>query len=350
MPNVSVVIPTFNRGTLVGRAIRSVLPQLEEGDEIIVVDDESTDDSASVIQAFGAPVRYVRNVHRGLACGSARNRGVAEARHPFVAFLDSDDEWLPGKLALQRRFLEARPDVVFCFSNFECRNDDGTYDPHGLVGWHHDTRDWDDILAPGVPYSSVAALPAGQLDVRVHIGNMYPVMLRSNYVAAQTMLVRASLAGDLLKFAEDISIQEEYDSFARLTRLGPVAYFDCRTFVQWGHGGQRMTRDAGSWEQASARLVVLGRVWGRDREFLAAHGEAYRRAVATEHIIRARVLIREGRMRQAREELRLAVDPPLYYRAASLLPGAVTRGAAQFLRCARTLKIAAAALAMPLAK
>lgn len=337
MTNVSVVIPTFNRGHLVGRAIRSVLAQLEPGDEIIVVDDESTDKTAEIIQRMAAPVRYVRNVHRGVACGSARNRGIAEARHPLVAFLDSDDEWLPGKLALQRAFLEARPDVVFCFGNFECRNDDGTHDPDGLFGWHHDRRNWDGILGPGVDYSSIAPLPAGQTNFRVHVGDLYRPMVRSNYVAAQSILVRKALAGDEFRLAEDISVQEDYDCFARLSRLGPAAYFDWRLFIQWGHGGPRLT-GAGVWQQACARLLVLSRVWGQDREFLAAHGEYYRRAVAREHLIRARVLIGEGQMRRAREELRLAIDPPFLYRAASLLPGSFMRVGVRLIRRARGLQ------------
>lgn len=92
----SAVIPTYNRARLAERAITSVIHQSHSPAEIIVVDDGSTDDTEGVVRRFGRSVRYVRQQNSGGA--AARNRGVVEARHPWVAFLDSDDLWTTSHL------------------------------------------------------------------------------------------------------------------------------------------------------------------------------------------------------------------------------------------------------------
>ncbi len=95
-PGVSAVVPTYNRATLVERAVRSVLAQTCPPDEIIVVDDGSTDDTRERVTALGESIRFVQTPHVGAA--GARNAGVREARGAWVAFLDSDDEWTTDHL------------------------------------------------------------------------------------------------------------------------------------------------------------------------------------------------------------------------------------------------------------
>ena len=121
--SLSVVIPTYNRASLAARAIASVLISLVPGDEIIVVDDGSTDGTAEVVKAFGKPVRYHRIDNAGPS--AARNAGIRLALGKFVAFLDSDDVWISGKLELQRNLLAARPDILFCFSDYAARYPSG---------------------------------------------------------------------------------------------------------------------------------------------------------------------------------------------------------------------------------
>ena len=99
-PTVAVIIPTYNRAAVLGRAINSALGQDVDGCEIVVVDDGSTDTTDAVLAKYaGAPVRLIRQANRGPA--AARNAGVRETDAPWIAFLDSDDEWLGGKLAAQ---------------------------------------------------------------------------------------------------------------------------------------------------------------------------------------------------------------------------------------------------------
>ena len=92
MPNVSVIIPTHNRPELFSRAIRSVLAQMYQDFEIIVVDDGMKERAESVVSALGdSRIRYIKN-ETSLGGGGARNRGIKEAHAEFIAFLDDDDE------------------------------------------------------------------------------------------------------------------------------------------------------------------------------------------------------------------------------------------------------------------
>jgi len=100
-PRISVVVPTFDRVDVLGRSLDSVLRQTLPPFEVVVVDDGSTDDTESVVAGRApAPVRYVRLPQRAGA-QAARNRGIEEAAGEWIAFQDSDDEWLPDKLERQ---------------------------------------------------------------------------------------------------------------------------------------------------------------------------------------------------------------------------------------------------------
>jgi glycosyltransferase involved in cell wall biosynthesis len=108
---VSVVITTFNRAQLVEEAIRSVLSQRRVAPlEIIVVDDGSTDNTPRIAETFKGSVKYVLQDHRGVS--SARNRGIKLSSGEWIAFLDSDDLWLPDKLFRHWQFCIENPDIL----------------------------------------------------------------------------------------------------------------------------------------------------------------------------------------------------------------------------------------------
>lgn len=117
MPKVSVVIPAYNRAESIGRAISSVFAQTFSDFELIVVDDGSTDGTAACASAFDRPDLRVIVHERNRGAAAARNTGIAAAEAPLVAFLDSDDEWLPDKLARQVRRLE-ETEAAACCSGF----------------------------------------------------------------------------------------------------------------------------------------------------------------------------------------------------------------------------------------
>jgi glycosyltransferase involved in cell wall biosynthesis len=331
---VSVIIPTYNRSRLIPRSLNSVLAAIEPGDEVIVVDDGSTDNTRETLEPYLNQIRYVAGPHRGV--GAARNCGIAEARNPLLAFNDSDDEWFADKLLLQRAFMQSRPDVLFCFSDLALRARDGIEIHHGLYGWHLDPRSWDEILGPGVAYSSIAELPVGWKDFNVHIGDLYPAMLRCNYVATQSSMTRREQAGAALRFSEDIAIHEDYECYTRLAKAGRAAYFDCETVWQWGHDDRRVS-DANERLRAACRIKVLKRTFGDDRQFLSKHNDLYRKALQVEHATLARCLLREGRRHEAREELRLAGGGPLLYRLLAAAPAPLTDAAIGFRKWAAKL-------------
>ena len=110
-PFFSVVIPVYNRAELLAQALRSVLAQSDQDFEIIVVDDGSADDPARVVDVLcDSRIVFIRQDNRG--GGAARNAGIDRARGRFVAFLDSDDEYLPHHLAAMRRLVEHAPNTV----------------------------------------------------------------------------------------------------------------------------------------------------------------------------------------------------------------------------------------------
>jgi len=109
MPTVSVLIPNYNRAHMLQDAIRSVLAQTYQDYEMLVVDDGSTEDIPAALVPFGERVRYVRKENGG--CASAKNYGLERISGEYIAVLDNDDLWLPGKLERQVAVLESQPDV-----------------------------------------------------------------------------------------------------------------------------------------------------------------------------------------------------------------------------------------------
>jgi glycosyltransferase involved in cell wall biosynthesis len=113
MTTVTVIIPTFNRAEKVARAISSVIGQTFADFEIIVVDDGSQDNTEHAVAQFGESLTYIAHTSN-LGVSAARNTGIKKSSSPLIAFLDSDDYWLPEKLAAQVEFFNNHPEAVAC--------------------------------------------------------------------------------------------------------------------------------------------------------------------------------------------------------------------------------------------
>ena len=111
-PIVTAVIPTYNRGWTLAEAVESVLAQDYPALELIVVDDGSTDDTPSILADYGSRIRVIRQENRGVS--AARNRGIADANGEYIAFLDSDDLWRPGKISSQVTFFQSHREARIC--------------------------------------------------------------------------------------------------------------------------------------------------------------------------------------------------------------------------------------------
>lgn len=109
MPLFSVIIPAYNRFIPLQRAVRSVLAQTFKDYELIIVDDGSSDETPLIINIFANSIKYLRQNNTGVS--GARNMGVRASDSEYIAFLDSDDEWLPDKLARHAEYVSANKDI-----------------------------------------------------------------------------------------------------------------------------------------------------------------------------------------------------------------------------------------------
>jgi glycosyltransferase involved in cell wall biosynthesis len=114
-PRVSAVVPVYNGAATIERALASILAQDFHDAEVIVVDDGSTDRTPEILRSYGDRIRVLRQEDR--SSPAARNTGVAASRAEYIAFLDADDVWLPGRLAKTVAALDREPDAVFAYSD-----------------------------------------------------------------------------------------------------------------------------------------------------------------------------------------------------------------------------------------
>ncbi len=188
---VSVIIPSYNRASLIRAAAQSVLSQTYPDITLIIVDDCSDDDTEAAVKSIGdARVRYFRMERNCGAC-AARNKGIELAAGAFIAFNDSDDQWLPDKIERQLEFLEKNcADIVLC--KMECRTPDGKL-----------TR------------------PFPNLDGDRRLS--YQELLRYNAASTQTMLGRAECFREV-RFDERMPRLQDWDEILRLSRKFSVFY------------------------------------------------------------------------------------------------------------------------------
>ena len=207
-PLVSVVIPAYNRAALLREAVASVLAQSYAAFELIVVDDGSTDATAAFLRT-ACEVRLVRQDHTGMP-GQARNAGARVARGEYLAFLDSDDLWLPHKLAVQVAAAAAAGDAI-----------------------NHTRERW---LRGGRVISQ-----RGHRHRRS--GDLFTDSLRKCIIGPSTVLLRREVFEAAGGFREDLEIAEDYELWLRLTARHPVGYVERESVIKRaGHGDQLSER------------------------------------------------------------------------------------------------------------
>ena len=276
---MSVVIPTYNRAQMVPRAVRSVLAQDYPDLEVIVVDDGSTDDTADVIDDF-ATVRYIRlGQNRGGA--AARNAGVEAGRGEFVAFLDSDDEWLPTKTSRQVQLMLKSPSTgaVYC-RHFA--HDDAT-----------DTR--------------------SQRFPPLYTGSIRPQLLSGKCPPTVSLfLVRRDALEEVGGFDESLAGFQDTDLWIRLSENWEFDAVDEALVVIHRHSGARVTTDLAARKRA---LDSFFEKWGAQMEgVMGSTGIAVyrRRNMAVAHGALVLSLVESGNRSQAFQAL------GRYFRAAGL--------------------------------
>jgi glycosyltransferase involved in cell wall biosynthesis len=154
MPDVSVIIPSYNSAKYLAEAVDSVLSQTFRDFEVLVIDDGSTDNTEKIAANYAAPVRYIRQENSGVAV--ARNHGVNESRGRYVAFLDADDTWRQDKLEVQVKALSENPGYRACYTAFTVVSPNLT--PLNVVrSWRRGTA-LEDLLTRGNVIGSICSV------------------------------------------------------------------------------------------------------------------------------------------------------------------------------------------------
>lgn len=203
---ISVVIPAYNREATIETAVRSVLQQTRPPLEVIVVDDGSVDATSARVEAIAdLRVRLVRQPNGGIS--AARNTGIRESQGEWIAFQDSDDEWLPRKLERQLAALAAATDdpvAVYCGMLITGTPDDPTGSPSTrLTMAYH-------------PNSSVSPVS----------GHMLSTLMATNPISTQTLLARKDILTAIGMFDTSLKSLVDWDIAIRLAERGPIAFVD----------------------------------------------------------------------------------------------------------------------------
>lgn len=199
--HISVVIPSYNRKHRLGQALQSVLEQTSAVDEIILVDDGSTDDSANLVKRCFPQVTVIRQGNLGVS--AARNRGISAAQYDWIALLDSDDCWLPEKIAQIRTAQQRQPDFVL----------------------YHSDEIW---IRDGVRVNPMHKH-------RKRGGWIFQHCLALCAISPSTTVIQKSVLESLGMFDEALPACEDYDLWLRLCHRYPIFYLDQALVTR--HGG-----------------------------------------------------------------------------------------------------------------
>lgn len=205
-PLISVIMPTYNRAHLLPRAIQSVLDQAPDEMQFVIVDDGSQDDTPAVVAAVqDSRIDYVR-LDRNRGIGYARHTAISHVRGDLVAFIDSDDLWLPGKLALQLRLMQAYPQLEIIFGDFMNINHLTGDEELGL----YQNRAGLDVLEK-------TALEPGVWEV---VAGFPRAILTRNFISPPTVMLRANSIKRVGNFNQALSGPEDLEFWWRAALHG----------------------------------------------------------------------------------------------------------------------------------
>jgi glycosyltransferase involved in cell wall biosynthesis len=270
--SVSVIIPTFNRRDLVRDAVASVCAQRGAAFEVIVIDDGSSDGTATALQQeFGRAIRVLRTENRGVA--AARNCGVAVSSGERLAFLDSDDLWLPGKLAAQVEFFATHPDAEICQTEEMWIRNGVRVNPCA----HH----------------------------RKPSGDIFEPSLRLCLVSPSAVMVRRSVFERAGRFDETLPACEDYDLWLRIAAQTPVWLIDRPLVVKRGGHADQLSRQF--WGMDRFRVASLLRLLA-EGNLSPHHRDATMTVLEEKCAILAQGAARRGRVEEASRYRALAAS------------------------------------------
>ncbi|MFZ2447162.1 MAG: glycosyltransferase [Syntrophobacteraceae bacterium] len=221
---ISVIIPTYNRAEPVIEAVESVLAQRDvpQGLEIIVVDDGSTDGTREALGRFSEGIRYIRRPHGGVS--AARNQGIAESRGEYIAFLDSDDLWLPGKLSAQMRYFYENPEAVLCQTEEIWMRGGKRLNPRK----HHKKPE----------------------------GRCFPLLLERCLVSPSAVVIRRDLFDTVGLFDESLPACEDYDLWLRIGCRHPLGLIETPLTIKRGGRPDQLSATVPALDRYRVRSII----------------------------------------------------------------------------------------------
>jgi len=225
---ISVIIPTYNREATLERAIKSVLAQTHRNFELIVIDDGSTDNTSQIIDKYSREIRYFSKLHAGVS--SARNLGLEKSEGTWVAFLDSDDYWLPGKLEIQMEYIIKHPGIMIVQTD----------------------EQW---IRNGVPVNPMKKH-------KKYSGWIFKYCLPLCIVSPSAVLVHQKVFNDVGVFDESFPVCEDYDLWLRITVKYQIGLIPEKLIVKTGGHADQLSKKY--WGMDRFRVRALEKVLGED--------------------------------------------------------------------------------------
>ena len=237
---VSVIIPTFNRKKTLGRAIESVRNQSLSPFEILIIDDGSNDGTKEWVKESFQDIKYIYQNNQGVS--SARNKGIKYAYGDWIAFLDSDDEWLPSKLYEQVKAIGSNPEIKFFHTN--------------EIWIRNEVR-------------------VNQMKKhKKHGGYIFEKCLDICRVSPSSVLIKKEIFDDIGTFDESLRVCEDYDLWLRITSKYPVVFLDIPLIYKYGgHAGQLSKVNDGieSYRIQSLEKIIKSGVLNTEQKLLAVN-------------------------------------------------------------------------------
>ena len=319
--DVSIVIPAYNAACTLAETLESVFAQSAPVREIIVVNDGSKDDTASVLARYQPRVRVIDQPNGGLA--SARNTGCIAAMGKFIAILDADDLASPDRVALQVACLRLNPDIVLCYSDFSAFGDGMPRSPSYSQTYYSTFSDHKSPFPPRQIYHS-----SDGEQVTLHVADHYEWLAHGNIVHPPTMMFRRTLFETAGPFDESICNMCDWEWIVRASRCGLFGYIERPLLDYRMHQGQ-MHRDA---RAALDTLQVTKLICQRDPELARRHRRRFRKEMAMRYIEAANALCEINKLeawRNLLKAMKLGRTSALVPRivAKSLLPQALVKKA-----------------------
>jgi glycosyltransferase involved in cell wall biosynthesis len=224
MPRVSIIIPTHDRKAFVPEAVESVFAQTYGDYELIVVDDGSADGTGEVLKQYGERLRYHYQENHGVSV--ARNCGLALAHGEFIAFLDSDDLWLPKKLQVQVAFMDQHPEAQICYT-------DEIWIRRGVR------------VNPKKRHAKYS-------------GRIYPHCLPLCIVSPSSALMRRDLFEQVGAFDPELPVCEDYDLWLRAAARFPILFIPQRLIIKRGGHQDQLSRQ--QWGNDRYRVMALAKI------------------------------------------------------------------------------------------